>query len=319
MKSNLISIIIPTFNRSDLIVKTLDSIIAQTYKNWECIVVDDGSTDNTQKLIEEYITKDSRFQYHHRPKDRLRGGNAARNYGFEVSRGEYIQWFDSDDLMHPEKLKIQIEHLIKSELNFCVCQNLVFENSVDDGLNLRHQYIHSLNPLNDFIKLDIVWMTPSAIWRKKFLQSFIYLFDEELLAAQEWEFHCRILAKDSNYIPILEQLVYLRKHPDSISYSRNNEGSRLWYYFLARFKIYTNSEIELNDGIKHYLRDYMLTVFRNLINQGSRNFAFKIYIMFIIKDKNFSNMIKTNSFLALVSSLIFNKSYYFLNKIKVIN
>src|SRR5690554_6998972 len=95
----LVSIIIPTYNRAHLIGETLDSVLAQTYQNWECIVVDDGSTDNTDEVMAEYMAKDSRFQYHHRPEDRLPGGNAARNYGFEVSKGEYIQWFDSDDIM----------------------------------------------------------------------------------------------------------------------------------------------------------------------------------------------------------------------------
>lgn len=81
----LVSIIIPTFNRAHLIGETLDSVLAQTYPNWECIVVDDGSTDNTDEVMAEYMARDARFQYHHRPEDRLPGGNAARNYGVEFS------------------------------------------------------------------------------------------------------------------------------------------------------------------------------------------------------------------------------------------
>ena len=76
----LVSIIIPTYNRAHLIAETLDSIIAQTYTNWECIVVDDGSTDPTDELMETYCKKDSRFQYYHRPKNRPKGANACRNY-----------------------------------------------------------------------------------------------------------------------------------------------------------------------------------------------------------------------------------------------
>src|SRR5690554_2800862 len=116
----LVSIIIPTYNRAHLIGETLDSVLAQTYENWECIVVDDGSTDNTEELMAEYMTKDARFQYHHRPKDRLPGGNAARNYGFEVSMGEYIQWFDSDDLMLTEYLSTRIDAFTAKTL-FVIC------------------------------------------------------------------------------------------------------------------------------------------------------------------------------------------------------
>jgi len=104
-KKPLISIIIPTYNRAHLIGETLDSIIAQTYQNWECIVVDDGSDDDTEEVMKSYIQNDNRIYYYHRPEEHLPGGNGARNFGFEKSTGEYIQWFDSDDLMEPNSIK----------------------------------------------------------------------------------------------------------------------------------------------------------------------------------------------------------------------
>ncbi|RXG13770.1 glycosyltransferase involved in cell wall biosynthesis [Leeuwenhoekiella aestuarii] len=108
----LVSIIIPTYNRAHLIGETLDSVLAQTYTHWECIVVDDGSTDGTDEVLAEYVAKDSRFQYHHRPKDRPKGANACRNYGFELSQGEYIQWLDSDDIIKENKLEAQVNLII---------------------------------------------------------------------------------------------------------------------------------------------------------------------------------------------------------------
>ena len=83
---DLISIIIPTYNRSHLLGETLDSVLIQTYRNWECIVVDDGSTDYTPELMEFYIRKDSRFSFYRRPEEKAKGANACRNYGFEKSR-----------------------------------------------------------------------------------------------------------------------------------------------------------------------------------------------------------------------------------------
>ena len=87
---NKVSIIIPTYNRCHLIGQTLDSIISQSYKNWECIVVDDGSTDYTDELIEFYCRKDFRIRYFRRPKNRLKGANACRNYGWSKSSGRVI-------------------------------------------------------------------------------------------------------------------------------------------------------------------------------------------------------------------------------------
>jgi glycosyltransferase involved in cell wall biosynthesis len=90
----MVSVIIPVFNRAELISETLNSIIEQTYKNWEFIVIDDGSTDYTDELLKFYCEKDSRISFYHLPKDQPKGANACRNYGFEMSSGEYVKWFD---------------------------------------------------------------------------------------------------------------------------------------------------------------------------------------------------------------------------------
>ncbi|EPR74699.1 glycosyl transferase [Winogradskyella psychrotolerans RS-3] len=166
--SPLISIIIPTYNRRSLIGETLDSILAQIYQNWECIVVDDGSTDGTEELVKAYCDKDHRFQYHQRPSTHLPGGNGSRNYGFEISNGEYINWFDSDDIMCDDKLQLQMTSLETTNYNYSVCQTLVFEGNVDNILGLRHEHITSEKPLLDFIKGDMSFFTPSPLFKKRF-------------------------------------------------------------------------------------------------------------------------------------------------------
>ena len=91
-----ISIIIPTYNRAELLKGTLDSVMKQTYEQWECIIVDDGSSDNTKQVVENYINKDSRFKYYERPPSLNKGANACRNYGFKQSKGSFVKWFDSE-------------------------------------------------------------------------------------------------------------------------------------------------------------------------------------------------------------------------------
>lgn len=95
----LVSIIIPTYNRAHLIGETLDSVLAQTYQNWECIVVDDGSSDDTNALMKTYCEQDSRFRYYHRPKERKKGGNICRNIGIDKAQGDFISFLDSDDFI----------------------------------------------------------------------------------------------------------------------------------------------------------------------------------------------------------------------------
>jgi glycosyltransferase involved in cell wall biosynthesis len=90
MSTPLVSIIIPTFNRASIINDTLDSILDQTYSNWECLVVDDGSTDETKKVIHNYALKDPRISALERPPEKSKGANSCRNYGLSLAKGDYV-------------------------------------------------------------------------------------------------------------------------------------------------------------------------------------------------------------------------------------
>ena len=102
VENPLISIIIPVFNREKLIVRTLESVQNQTYTNWECIIVDDGSTDNTLNVIASFTNRDKRFKiisHHH-----VSNANILRNIGINKAKGEYIAMLDSDDEFMPNHL-----------------------------------------------------------------------------------------------------------------------------------------------------------------------------------------------------------------------
>ena len=94
MYQPLISIIIPTYNRAHLISETLESILAQTYTNWECIIVDDASTDNTVEIIDKFIKKDNRFTLYIRPNDLPKGASSCRNLGIKNNNGKYVLFSD---------------------------------------------------------------------------------------------------------------------------------------------------------------------------------------------------------------------------------
>lgn len=206
MQTPLVSIIIPTYNRAHIIGETLDSVLAQTYTNWECIVVDDGSTDNTIEILAGYCKKDPRFQYHHRPKDRLSGGNAARNFGFELSKGEYVNWFDSDDLMLPNKIEIQLNIIQYENADFSVCEGAVFVNNpliYKKKWNLHKEG----NLLFNHIMGKVVFDTNGPLFLKSFLER-KKLFNEDLIIRQEWEFFNRLLIMKPN-VAIVNKILYL--------------------------------------------------------------------------------------------------------------
>ena len=130
MVANLISIIIPTFNSSKHIKATLDSVLAQTYDHWECILVDDGSIDLTETISINYQEKDNRFQLYIRPDHLPKGPSSARNYGVTKAKGEYVIFLDADDLLATTCL----ENRVVQFQQYPECDFLVFqmERFLDD-------------------------------------------------------------------------------------------------------------------------------------------------------------------------------------------
>jgi glycosyltransferase involved in cell wall biosynthesis len=240
-KLPLISIIIPTYNRAHLIGETLDSIIAQTYKNWECIVVDDRSSDSTVELMDFYCLKDSRIQFHLRPPNRRKGANACRNYGFQLSNGDFINWFDSDDIMLPN----HIEELIKPfkgkfNLDFTVGNSLNFDknNNISRPFDLKNMCEISAD---NFITGKIGWITNDVLIRS---QAIKINFNERLNSHQEYDFFSRFLLQNSLGHFVNLDLTKRRLHGESIqgTLAKNNiskilETFRCDYYLLISFEI----------------------------------------------------------------------------------
>ncbi|WP_405605388.1 glycosyltransferase family 2 protein [Polaribacter sp. Asnod1-A03] len=226
---SLISIIIPVYNRANIIHETLDSIKKQTYSYWECIIVDDGSTDNLNEIIDNYIKSDFRFKFDKRPKERLKGGNASRNYGFEISKGEFINWFDSDDIMLPDFLENKISVLNNNkELDFCACYSKLFSGSVDNIKKTEKPFVlNSNNYLEDYLLNGLYFDTASPLWRRSFLNENNLLFDESLLRSQERDFHLRVLSKKPKY-NYLDEALFL---------SREGVGNSITKNFTKNFKL----------------------------------------------------------------------------------
>lgn len=181
MENPLISIIIPTFNRAHLIEETLDSVVAQHYTKWECLIVDDGSTDNTRLVVEDYTTKDSRFKYFQRPAGRKRGASPSRNYGLEMAKGDYFQFLDSDDLLEETKFQEQIKILSQSSSRTLVtCKWGSFSSSSSVRVKTKYSSYRDFNPgidlLYNFGKHD------------EYFPPLVYLVSRELIEkAGKWD------------------------------------------------------------------------------------------------------------------------------------
>jgi len=198
LNTPLVSIIIPTYNRAHLIGETLDSVLAQTYQNWECIVVDDGSTDYTDELLEFYCQKDSRIQYHHRPQDRKKGANACRNYGLELSKGEYVVFLDSDDIFIETTLQERIKFLnlkVNQNPDLLLFHTGTFKYRLGDS-NLLWNRMESgelvMVLIFRFLNSDMPCHTTGILWKRKFIIKIGY-WNENLNSWQDWEMHIKAL------------------------------------------------------------------------------------------------------------------------------
>ena len=245
-KEPLVSIIIPVYNRENLVGETLDSVIAQTYQNWECIVVDDGSTDRTRDVVQSYCDKDSRIKLFSRPNERPKGANACRNYGFELSQGEFINWFDSDDLMMPDKLTAQLELLTSSVADFVVCKIEMRYLGSGASLDLKFPGLKSSNPIEDFILGESSWLTNAPLWRRCFIERYELNWDETLLQAQDFDFHVRALLQNPDYEALNLCLAVNRRHRESISDRFQSDSNLRLSYSKARWRILNKFHNELS-------------------------------------------------------------------------
>ncbi len=308
--NQLVSIIIPTYNRAHLIGETLDSILAQTYTNWECIIIDDGSSDDTLEVIDNYIKKDNRFQYYRRPVERSKGPNVCRNFGYELSKGEYINWFDSDDVMLPTFLEKQICS-VSARADMSVCKLVYFD--FDKGIGTKVNKIVSNNLIEDYLTGKIKFLTFTPVWTKEFLNKQVELFDETITNLDDWDFNLRMLYQSPKIVYIHEVLIKYRVHGNSLSQEirklnfneiKSEFRAREKHLKLIKLNKKANYKVLENSNIKQYkfiLREALVT------NNDNKFFYFKYLLLKQLKTLDIYGMFK--SILGFVIYGLFKKGY----------
>ncbi len=206
-----------TYNRAQLITKALKSIQNQVFENWECLIIDDGSTDQTSEVVLEFIKEDTRFRYKSRPSNYKKGLPGCRNYGLDIAKGNYIIFFDDDDIIHPLNLEISLAVLEKYRLGFCKYEKQSFEKideipkfdiSKDFKVNILKE-----EDLYDIITNRIAFASCTVLWSREYFNE--ERFDESLMYAEEWELYIRMLNTKISGCTIDKTLYFNRKHRNS--------------------------------------------------------------------------------------------------------
>lgn len=307
MENPLVSIVIPIYNRVNIVSDTLNSVLEQTYSNWECIVIDDGSTDNTQELLINYSKLDDRFKWYQRPDEKIKGANSCRNYGFELSEGKYILFLDSDDLLLEECVKTRVERVLKYDnKNFYVFP--MFTQS--ENIELSEKVIpEKENYLIEFLSYNLLWQTMCSFWTREYFVS-IKGFNEELPRLNDPDIHIRaILFSNNNF------KVFFNEAPDSIhkitSIKNRKKFSQKYFESLNLFIpsissiLIEQNKREFSCFLIYYLRNFLL-FFSFELSKGK---VFKLILLFftckiINKKKTFDILF----YYGLTTSLPFLKS-----------
>lgn len=259
-----VSIIIPNYNRATLIGETLDSILAQSYPHWECIIVDDGSTDDSLKVIEEYVKKDSRFQLLLRPNNHPKGANACRNIGLQKASGDYVIFFDSDDLMTENHVDKKLKTILTKNYDFIIAKSVYFNNPENKNpLNYREL---SKIPItaDNYIQKKINWITFDPIIKTKIAKS-IY-FTEKNQSAEEYNYFVKLVLSTENAIAIEQTLSLRRYHENSFQFGKNitniQRQTNYYFYYWDTYEEVKNN-INLSISSKKFLLNQCYIILYN--------------------------------------------------------
>jgi glycosyltransferase involved in cell wall biosynthesis len=193
----LVSVIIPVHNRAAELEEALRSVASQTLSDFECLVVDDRSTDGAVDVARRFAAQDARFIALSLPAGKT-GAPAGRNLGFASARGEFCVFLDSDDLLSGDCLARRVDFLRqRPSLDFCVSRTQLFRHKPLDIPHLWNADTHD-DDLDRFLRMDVPWQTTGPTWRTHSLKS-IGGWDEAALSGQDWEFHIRVLLTGMKY------------------------------------------------------------------------------------------------------------------------
>ena len=251
-KEKLVSIIIPVYNRAHLIAETLRSIIDQTYIHWECIIVDDQSTDNTMEVISAFAKIDTRLQLFQRPDNLPKGAPSCRNLGLDKAIGDYVQFFDSDDIMVSHFLAEKIQAFEKKNVDFVLSKTIDFIHPETTNLQIINTYNYYFDtfPIThyNYASQRINWLTPDAMIRTGLAKQ--VKFNEKLKRGQEYNYFVKLTLKTSNGLFVDKYLTHRRLHEDSIKSSFNadqvlKQSIELRVFTLQEIYKETSQEVKL--------------------------------------------------------------------------
>lgn len=308
-----LSVIIPVFNRASLIAETIKSVLWQTYTNWELIIVDDISTDNTIEVVESFIKQDERIKLIVRYKTQDKGVSSCRNIGLKVAKGEYVVFLDSDDMLANFCLEQRVEAFVKNTKNdFLVFQMKRFSSQLPNVKKKPLSKMQLKKTLSRFIRLEAVWQVTSPIYRKSFLLD-IGGFDVRLTNFEDVEIAIKSILVSKEFL-VFENIdcFYRNDHNYRAKYAsfKSKDNTLKSYTYLLKV---IDDEI-CSKNMKLYFKKDVVASYRKIflttIKDNSK--------CFVNKNLAIIRFLRAKKYLTLKDKVVFYFTHYCLIKLSTI-
>lgn len=290
MQTPKVTVIIPTYNRENFVGEAVMSIIDQTYSNWECIIVDDNSTDRSLEKISSLIQGDDRFIIVVKDKSLGRGAQRSRNLGLQRATGRYVLFLDSDDLLSPACIAGRVSFMEQHPgVTFSIFPGLRFKKEPYDSLTIISTY-RGNDPIKAFLEFNTPWTIINCIWRREELLRRNLCFNEQVMGFQDIDFHLHALFKGMTHEMARSEpdCFWREQQYDNIGKHLADESFVHSHVFLVN-KI-KKSIVTLEKGTERYeksLRRFILFILR--MQLAKRKFAsFELFLQNMI-DKGLLN------------------------------
>ena len=248
--THLVSVIVPCYNQTEYLPDALESVFNQTYENWECIIVNDGSTDGTKNIALDYQLEDNRIKYLYQRNGKQ---GKARNFGISKSKGDYIAFLDADDIWMNNKLEIQLIYLFANpKIDLLFSQGYLLDGRIIENLDVIVKSLWNVKDIPLLIEGNKIPLLSVIVKVKALIIVDCFNESEKVQYGEDYYLWLKLLSRNFNFISIEERLFFYRTHSGQVTKHETSANFKL-FSLLIDFSTYYDNRLS-NKAILNKLK-----------------------------------------------------------------
>jgi len=294
----LVSIIMPAYNAEKYIANSINSVINQTFTNWELIIVDDGSTDNTSKIINKFVINDNRIFYYYQSNKKQ---GKARNLAISKSKGKYLAFLDADDLWFSNKLSVQIEEINSTNVDL-LFSNIDFINEYSLPItNFKHipyvGFIYGIKGFEQMLEFNKISMPSVFVKKEVVISSGNFSETHDIQDVEDYHLWLQLLANGYKFYGSNKILACYRVQNESASNTKSIEKKIAFERKVKNVRIYF-AKLYCPKKINQINSQFKYNVLKIHYKNNSDKFYFvKLYLNYIFTNKNIRSSLRVTKWL----------------------